>query len=177
VPQQGQAPTISAPQTTAQPQPEQPPTETQPAQTPAEEQPAKTESTEKTPPKKKIVKKPAPSTQQPTEGSASATAPAPKTSKLVIQEGNAPASQGQLAAGVGLDDSSPHKQTTEQLLQSAQANLNSINRPLSPDEQGIVGQIKDYMAQSRKATADSDNVRAHNLALKAHLLSDELVKH
>ena len=40
----------------------------------------------------------------------------------------------------------------------------------------MVAQIKDYMAQSRKATADSDSVRAHNLALKARLLSDELVK-
>lgn len=41
----------------------------------------------------------------------------------------------------------------------------------------MVAQIKDYMAQSRKATADADHVRAHNLALKARLLSDELVKH
>ena len=41
----------------------------------------------------------------------------------------------------------------------------------------MVAQIKDYMAQSRKATKDSDTVRAHNLALKARLLSDELVKH
>ena len=108
-----------------------------------------------------------------------APAPAPtQTSKLVIQEGGAPSSQGQLAAGAGLEDSSPRsKQTTEQLLQSAQANLNSINRPLSPEEQAMVAQIKDYMAQSRKATADSDTVRAHNLALKARLLSDELVKH
>ncbi|HYY69629.1 MAG TPA: hypothetical protein VE734_07845, partial [Terriglobales bacterium] len=58
-----------------------------------------------------------------------------------------------------------------------QANLNSINRSLSSDEQAMVAQIKDYMAQSRKASADSDSVRAHNLALKARLLSDELVKH
>ena len=76
-----------------------------------------------------------------------------------------------------MEDASPRsKQTTEQLLQSAQTNLNSINRPLSPEEQAMVAQIKDYMAQSRKATADSDSVRAHNLALKARLLSDELVK-
>lgn len=175
VPQQGQAPTIPAPQPEPQPQAQQPAPETPPPQTEPEEQPAKTETPEKTPPKKKITKKP-PATQ-PGQSASTTQAPPKQTSKLVIQEGSAPASQGQLAAGVALEDSSPHKLTTEQLLQSAQANLNSINRPLSPDEQAIVSQIKDYIAQSRKATADSDLVRAHNLALKAHLLSDELVKH
>jgi len=120
----------------------------------------------------------------PTQGQQQTQVPAPpapaptKTSKLIIQEASPSNSPGELAAGVGLDDpSSRAKQTTEQLLQSTQTNLNSINRPLNPGEQAMVAQIKDYMAQSRKATADSDNVRAHNLALKAQLLSDELVKH
>jgi hypothetical protein len=143
--------------------------------------PEKAEATVKPPPKKrkpspKKAAPPAPA-QQPAEAAA-APAPPKTVSKLVIQEGSRPNSQGQLAAGVGLEDSSSHsKQTTEQLLQSTQANLNSINRPLSPEEQAMVAQIKDYMAQSRKATADADHVRAHNLALKARLLSDELVKH
>ncbi len=182
VPQQGQAPTIAAPEP-APPPPAQP-AEAQPPAPPAETQPAKTETTaEKPQPKKKpSPKKPAApaQTQQPAQASATPPAPAPPktTSKLVIQEGGAPNSQGQLAAGVGLEDSSSRsKQTTEQLLQSTQTNLNSINRPLSPEEQAMVAQIKDYMAQSVKATKDSDTVRAHNLALKAHLLSDELVKH
>ncbi|HYN14319.1 MAG TPA: hypothetical protein VES66_00845 [Terriglobales bacterium] len=182
VPQQGQAPTVQP--EPAPPPPAQPPAETQPTPPAAETQPEKTETTaEKPKPKKKpSTKKPAaaassPQGQQQTQASAPQPAPA-KTSKLVIQEGSAPNSQGQLAAGVGLEDSSSHsKQTTEQLLQSTQANLNSINRPLSPEEQAMVTQIKDYMAQARKATADSDTVRARNLALKARLLSDELVKH
>jgi hypothetical protein len=32
------------------------------------------------------------------------------------------------------------------------------------------------MAQSRQATKDGESVRARNLAVKANLLSDELVK-
>jgi hypothetical protein len=32
------------------------------------------------------------------------------------------------------------------------------------------------MEQSKKAVAEGDADRAHNLALKAHLLSDELLK-
>jgi len=184
VPQQTQAPTVQP--EPAPPPPAPVPAETQPTTPPAETQPEKTETAaEKPKPKKKpSAKKPTtPATtgqgQQQSQAAAPAPAGAPtQTSKLIIQEGNAPNSQGQRAAGVGLEDSSTRgKQTTEQLLQSTQANLNSINRPLSPEEQAMVAQIKDYMAQSVKATKDSDTVRAHNLALKARLLSDELVKH
>ncbi len=181
VPQQGQAPTVQpAP---APPPPTEQPAETQPAPPPAEPQPEKTETAaEKPKPKKKpsAAKKPATpsgSTQGQQQTQAAPTPPT-QTSKLVIQEGSAPNSQGQLAAGVALEDSSSHnKQTTEQLLQSTQVNLNGINRPLSPEEQAMVAQIKEYMKQSREATASSDAVRARNLALKARLLSDELVKH
>lgn len=185
VPAQAQAPSTLEPEPApAATQTEQPaPAEPQPTAQPAESQP--TEKAEATPEKpeakkKTVRKKPAPPPQQQPQTQASLTPPPPpKSGKLVIQEGSAPSNQGQLAAGVSLDDSSSHgKQTTEQLLQSTQANLNSLNnRPLSPEEQAMVNQIKDYMAQSRKATQDSDAVRAHNLALKAHLLSDELVKH
>lgn len=120
----------------------------------------------------------APSQSQQSQAAAAPAPPPTKTSKLIIQEGNSSNSEGQLAAGVGLNDSSARaKQTTEQLLQAAQGNLNGINRPLSPEEQAMVSQIKDYMTQAHKATEDSDTVRAHNLALKAYLLSDELVKH
>lgn len=178
VPQQGQAPSV-------QPEPVPPPTvqappEPQPVPPPPDTAPEKAEAEK--PKKKPSAKKPAnpiTASQGQPANQASTQAP-PKTtttSKLVIQEGTTPNSQGELAAGVGLNDSSSHaKQTTEQLLQAAQGNLNGINRPLSPEEQAMVAQIKDYMTQAHKATDDSDTVRAHNLALKAYLLSDELVK-
>jgi len=66
--------------------------------------------------------------------------------------------------------------TTEQLLQSTETNLSNIKRQLSQDEQAVVTQIRDYMNQSLQATKDNDLVRAHNLALKAQLLSDELAR-
>jgi hypothetical protein len=40
----------------------------------------------------------------------------------------------------------------------------------------MVAQIKTYIAQSHKATSDNDFERAYNLATKARLLSDALVK-
>jgi len=69
------------------------------------------------------------------------------------------------------------RQSTEQLLQSTEDALHSITRNLTEEEHAIVAQIRNFMTQSRAATAENDVVRAHNLALKAHLLSDELVRH
>lgn len=68
------------------------------------------------------------------------------------------------------------KQVTEELLQSTDANLKGINRNLNSDELAMVEQVRSYMAQSRTATQDGDLIRAANLAQKAHLLSDALVK-
>jgi hypothetical protein len=40
----------------------------------------------------------------------------------------------------------------------------------------MVNQIKEFMEQSKKAIAAGDVQRGRNLAVKAQLLSDELVK-
>jgi hypothetical protein len=40
----------------------------------------------------------------------------------------------------------------------------------------MVTQIKAFITQSRDATKNNDQVRAYNLAVKAHLLSDALAK-
>jgi hypothetical protein len=86
------------------------------------------------------------------------------------------ATPGQISPGSPGGDVSHDQANTEQLLQSSESNLNSIKRQLSPDEQAIVAQVRDYMTQSRQATKENDLVRARNLALKAHLLSDDLAK-
>jgi predicted ATPase len=71
---------------------------------------------------------------------------------------------------------SQQKQTTAELLAATAKNLKSVNRKLNHDEQAMVAQIKTYIDQSRKATSDNDFERAYNLANKARLLSDALVK-
>lgn len=71
----------------------------------------------------------------------------------------------------------PHDpSSTEQLLQNAEANLNAIKRQLTHDEETTLAQVKEFINLSHKATTENDPVRAHNLAVKARLLSDELVK-
>jgi hypothetical protein len=68
------------------------------------------------------------------------------------------------------------KQTTTQLLEATEKTLSGLPHNLSHDDEQMVMQIRSYLTQSRKATTDGDFERAFNLATKAHLLSDALVK-
>ncbi|MBV9608857.1 MAG: hypothetical protein JO187_04815 [Acidobacteria bacterium] len=167
VPQQTQAPTITAPIADSIPEAAE---TTPPPPPPAP--PATEEAGKKTKPRHS-AKKTTPPPQPPPPQAQSQTQ---KPGRVVIQEGGAQQPEGTLSASLGAEESTHQRQSTAQLLDSTQNNLRSINRQLTAEEQAMVAQIKDYMEQSLKATRDSDPVRARNLALKAHLLSDELVR-
>jgi len=56
-------------------------------------------------------------------------------------------------------------------------NLKKIEgRQLTASQQDMVNQVKEFIDQSKKAVATGHLERGHNLAQKAHLLSEELVK-
>jgi hypothetical protein len=116
----------------------------------------------------KITDKPATASNNPP-----AQPPATENQKVVISPG-AETSQS-IAAGLPHTDDLHQRQTTAQLLQSTEDNLRMVNNP-SNDQQAIIAQIRNFLSQARQAQTDNDVVRAHNLALKAHLLSDELVR-
>lgn len=82
-----------------------------------------------------------------------------------------------IAAVVPSETATRDKQTTAELLDSAEKTIKSLDdHSLSDDQKAMVSQIWSFIAQSRKATIDGDLERALNLANKAHLLSDALVK-
>ena len=75
------------------------------------------------------------------------------------------------------DEQSVHQRSTDQLTAATEENLKTVaSRQLNPSQQEMVSQIKQFMDQSKTAVAAGDLERGHNLALKAHLLSDELLK-
>ena len=177
-PPQAQAPAISQPEPEAQPpvpatsepnrpQPEAAQPETAPAatETPAPKPKTKPRHTAKKtippPPAEKAAEKPA--EKQP--------------SKTVVTEGGTQPATPQLSASMSHDQAIHQKLNTNQLLEATEYNLKSIARALNADEQAMLQHIRSYMQQSRDATKDGDTERAYNLALKAHLLSDELIKH
>lgn len=138
-----------------QPKPTPPPEpESQPEPQPPVEQPKQKPKRSRTP--KKIVVPPPAETTTPEPAK-----PAPDASI------NAPMTNAQAEW---------QKQQTSNLLGSAENNLSNLRRGLSDDEQQMVSQIRNYIAQSRKAMTDGDLERAYNLANKANLLSSELVK-
>jgi outer membrane biosynthesis protein TonB len=165
LPAQAQAPTITSSEPasqpaastgaeTGQPQPEAAPKETTAAPPPLP----------KPKPRPRATAKPAePKAETP--------------SRVVVPEGGAaPAASGEILASVPHDQALHQKWNSAQLLEATEANLRTLTRSLTADEQAMVRHIRSYMQQARDATKNGDMDRAYNLALKAHLLSEELVK-
>lgn len=174
--QQPPAP-AAAPQPAPEPTPEAPRPQNQESQAPSQGTPPPDQAQTQAPAEN--ADKAKPKTKPPTTkktGSQDAARSVPP--KIVVKPDAAePASTpGQISPSVSSAQAGHDQATTEQLLQTTETSLNGIKRELSKDEQAIVTQIRDFMKQSRQAITQNDLVRAHNLATKAHLLSDELVK-
>jgi len=174
LPAKMQAPTleVSVPNEIAETEP--------PPESPAPQQEA---SAEEAPPKKSQPKhhnskkpaQPAPVTQAnpPASPPANSTVAVNRPPVNPVVEG---APDTAIAADVSSQTIVRQKQTTTELIDSAEKNLKGLNHSLSHDEETMLMQIKSYIAQSRKATSDGDFERAYNLAVKAHLLADALLK-
>jgi hypothetical protein len=168
-----------APQATPQPTPEQPPPPAQETQTPSQgtPPPEQTPAPPEAQPTPADADKSKPTTKPRTPAKKPAETARNKPPKIVVKPEAEPSSTpGQISPSISTADASQDQITTEQLLQKTENNLNGIKRQLSQDEQGVVTQIRDFMKQSREATKQNDLVRARNLAVKAQLLCDELVK-
>lgn len=67
--------------------------------------------------------------------------------------------------------------STEELRSATEQNLKKIDTSqLTSSQQETVTQISQFLDQSKSAIAEGDMERGRNLALKAQLLSEELVK-
>lgn len=68
------------------------------------------------------------------------------------------------------------KEKTAQIVDSTENTLKNLTRQLSDEEKSLRAQIQSYVQQSKKATTDGDFERAYNLAQKAQLLAEALIK-
>jgi outer membrane biosynthesis protein TonB len=165
-PPQAEAPAITAPQPPAQPETVPPGPATQPPSQPQPPSP---------PPKTTAKAKPKPKKKAPTAAKKAEPSNAkPKTTVPPPEKGAD--NNGQLSASLSQSEVQQQLRTTAQLLDATNANLRGIQRALTSDEQAMVEQIKSYMRQASAAEKDGDPERAHNLALKANLLSQTLVR-
>ncbi len=97
--------------------------------------------------------------------------------KVVVRNGGSDEPVVELKGNATTEQASQQRTTAEQLTAGTEENLKKIaGRTLSSSQQEMVSQIKQFMARSKKAVAAGDLERGRNLANKAHLLSEELVK-
>jgi len=98
--------------------------------------------------------------------------------KIVVREGGASEPAAQIAPGMTLAETIRQRHNAEQLLGSTDDKLKRLTgRPLDAKQQEAVAQIRSYMDGARSALKEGDVRRANTLAQKAHLLSEDLVKH
>jgi hypothetical protein len=83
-----------------------------------------------------------------------------------------------LAPSVTPNQATQKELSTTQLLDAADSNLKRVGgQELGVTQRETVGQIRKYMEQAKAASDSGDVDRAHNLAVKANLLSKELMPH
>jgi len=167
----------------AQNPPEQPPATTEPAPDKAQPAPATTQPADKTEASAPDTVKPAAVTPKKTTKNSAAKKPAKKPSHpnessiVVVRNGGSSDTQGQISYSATDQQTLEKRKNTDLLLTATTTNLKQIaGKQLNLGQQDMVNQIHNYMAQSNKATKTGDLQGANNLAVKAHLLSEELVK-
>ncbi len=98
--------------------------------------------------------------------------------KVVVHNGGTAEPTTVLAPGMTEEQASNRRQNINQLLVSTDDNLKRISgRQLNSSQQATLDQIRAYMQQAKSAADSGDLERGHNLATKAHLLADDLLKH
>jgi len=158
-----QAPTLAVPV------PEQIPEEPLPAEP---EAPTQEATTEQPPVKKPLAKH---RSKKPAQPPANQNNPTVATNRPPANPAAEAPPDTAIAADVSSQTLTHQKDTTAQLLEAAEKTLAGL-KSLSHDEESIVKQIRSYIGQSHEATKDGDFERAYNLAVKAHLLTDALIK-
>ena len=95
----------------------------------------------------------------------------------MVRNGGAKDQSPQLAPGMSKQQELHSRETTARLVATTDANLKIVaGRQMTPAQQSVFDQILTYLRQSKDASDSGDLARAHTLAYKAHLLSDELKK-
>ncbi|MBZ5599826.1 MAG: hypothetical protein LAN83_16055 [Acidobacteriia bacterium] len=163
------APQEVKPDQPATPPPTPPPASAQPPEVSPQE-PAASKPESKPTPARKSSKR-----GKKTKKSAAQASETP--AKTVVRNGSTTDPEVQLSPGLSQEQASSQRQNTTHLLEITEANLRKASvRELNASQQDLVKQIRAYMDQAKAAADSGDLQRAHNLAFKAHLLSDELLQ-
>ena len=109
--------------------------------------------------------------------------PRPRVAAPPAPAANAPSADAEkpeaptIAAQLSKEEFAAAQQETTQSLDIAEKNLASTgNKRLNPAQKDLVSKIKGFLKDAREAAQAGDWARARNLAKKAQVLSEELVR-
>ena len=180
-PEQQTTPEPSKPEAQATPEPAKPEQQTTPEQQAKPEQPTAPDSTQPPENVQPNAEKPDCGASKGKKRNSKRKAPAQAATgprKTVVRNGSTADPVVQLAPSVTDQQASQQRQSTAQLLAATDANLTKISaRQLTSSQHDMVNQIRNYMQQAKTAETAGDLQRARNLAFKAQLLSDEVLRH
>jgi hypothetical protein len=101
-----------------------------------------------------------------------------KPSKVVVRNGSTADPSTQFSTGMSPEQASQERRNTAGLLATTNSNLQKVSgRQLNPHQLDMLKQVRSYIEQAKSADDAGDLQSAHNLALKAQLLSTELTRH
>jgi hypothetical protein len=96
---------------------------------------------------------------------------------VVVQNGSTSDPATQFSTSLSPEQASREKHDTAGLLAKADANLQGLSgHQLNASQQDTSAQVRSYIQQAKAAEDSGDLQGAHNLAVKAALLSNELLK-
>lgn len=97
--------------------------------------------------------------------------------KVLVRHGGTTEALPQMAPVAPKPQESLERRKSGQLLTSTQANIKNLDdKKLTTEQRGTLTQIHLFMEQSRAALDAGDLTQGYNLALKANVLSEELIK-
>ena len=98
--------------------------------------------------------------------------------KVIVHQGGATDAPTQMAPVAPEEKAVAQRAQSDSLLTATEVNLKKLSgRKLTDDEQSLVNQIQQFIAQSRAALDTGDLSQGYNLASKANVLSEEFNKH
>jgi ElaB/YqjD/DUF883 family membrane-anchored ribosome-binding protein len=182
VPPHAQAPTIAEALPDEIPEkPEVPPTEisqapvvTPPPKKPPNKKTGKITTKKANPPASTTVAATPPPAPAPAQ-----TPPPQNTTQTVANlrpPHNNPEPAPEMTVAAAIPNANKQREDTAHLVDTTENALKNITRPLNDEEKNMRTQIETYLQQSRKATAEGDYDRAFNLAKKAQVLVEALIK-
>lgn len=109
------------------------------------------------------------------KNSAAASPCPPK--KVIVRQGSTSDPSIEVVGGAQGRQASDERDTSIQMLETTEANLKKVEgTQLDSNQQDMVKQVREFIDQSKAATSAGDLDQARTLALKAQLLSEELVR-